>query len=291
MQYVLKQKVYFLVIVLLLCGRSAFSASLEMTQAFSDEVGRGQEISVDLLIDTDAEIINALEGKLVIDPAFSVKEIQRGNSFISLWTEAPSLEDNTLSFAGIIPGGFRGKNAYLFTLVLSADKLTERAILEAQDFSVFLHDGEGSAIPVDTTTLEFAIKSDIPLIETPLLSEDVNAPELFRLMITQNPSLFDGDYALIFSAQDKESGIAQYEVREMKYRAWSSRGVWELASSPYRLQDQSLRSFIYVRAIDNKGNARIAMLPPEHFSMVRHIPSFIILFIIALYFVIKKYVF
>lgn len=286
----LKRQRYFLFIILFFSARGVFAASLYMQHNLGADMGRGQEFSVDLVLNTDGAVINALEGSFHIDSAFSLKEIKRGNSLISLWTEAPHLEDQDIVFSGIVPGGYRGSQGYLFTLVLAATKIDDHAILEAQDFSVFLHDGEGSAVPVDTQTLTFNIASDIPLVSEEQLY-DTRSPEPFIPIVSQETSLFDGKAVVIFAAQDKESGIAQYEVRERKIRAWSSRGTWDLATSPYLLRDQSLKSFIYVRATDQQGNQRIVVIPPERFSPLRHLPALILILLLLFFWRVKKYAF
>jgi len=58
----------------------------------------------------------------------------------------------------------------------------------------------------------------------------------------------DGKYFLVFSTQDKGSGVDHYEVREGRFGGFSE------VSSPYILKYQSLDKKIFVKAIDKFGN-------------------------------------
>ena len=63
--------------------------------------------------------------------------------------------------------------------------------------------------------------------------------------------------------QDKGSGIEKYQVKETKYRIFTS-AKWLDSTSPYILKDQDLRSFVYVKAIDKYGNERIEKILPRN---------------------------
>jgi hypothetical protein len=63
-------------------------------------------------------------------------------------------------------------------------------------------------------------------------------------------------WMVLFATQDKGSGMDHYEVREVDpLLPWWGSG-WHVAESPYLLEDQTLRSAVYVRAYDNDGNVR-----------------------------------
>jgi len=234
------------------------------------EIGRGQQIEVSVYLDTDSEVINALEGSIDIPEALGMVEVRTGNSFISLWTEKPNMDNGTLSFAGIVPGGFRAVNGFLFSLILDAQSLSENVIISGQNIAVFLHDGKGSKVVSESNDLALNIRRDIPVVSLIKDQGDREAPEIFTPIVTKNPALFDGDYFLVFSAQDKHSGIQQYEIRESKWPVLNkTKGIWGIASSPHRLEDQTRESFIYIRAIDHSGNIRVVSLAPEKTSGYR----------------------
>ena len=86
---------------------------------------------------------------------------------------------------------------------------------------------------------------------------DATSPEVFRLEIGQDPSIFEGKYFLSFTTTDKASGLDYYEIKEGKRD-------WEKVSSPYLLENQSLGKQIIVRAYDKGGNYREAEIKPSY---------------------------
>ncbi len=91
--------------------------------------------------------------------------------------------------------------------------------------------------------------------------------------------VFDGQYFIIFDAQDKQTGIDHYEVLESEPGAESAgesgrsdlirrfiKGKtpqWKVAQSPYLLEDQKLQSEVHVKAVDKAGNERTVKYFPE----------------------------
>ena len=70
---------------------------------------------------------------------------------------------------------------------------------------------------------------------------------------------------LIFTTQDKGSGIEYYAVQE-RSREVIDEKAWQRTVSPYVLADQNLKKYIYVKAVDKKGNERIALIRPTSTS-------------------------
>ena len=71
---------------------------------------------------------------------------------------------------------------------------------------------------------------------------------------------------MVFAAQDKGLGIDYYEIAEKRGSNITQNYaelLWQKEESPYLLEDQKLKSYIYVRAVDKAGNARIVYLPPQ----------------------------
>jgi hypothetical protein len=61
--------------------------------------------------------------------------------------------------------------------------------------------------------------------------------------------VFDGNYYVVFSTVDKQSGLDHYEIFES--------GAWKAVSSPYKLRNQSLKGGVQIKAIDKAGNERL----------------------------------
>src|SRR4030042_2646026 len=140
-------------------------------------------------------------------------------------------------------------------------KLSEENIAEIQ-FSdksqVLLNDGLGTPAKLKTQGSIFEIISKgEPLREEwkKELSGDAVVPEPFTIVIQKDPAVFNGEYFIIFSTTDKQTGIDYYEVKEC-------RDDWQNAESPYLLENQDLNSIIQVRAVDKAGNERMAEYLP-----------------------------
>ena len=67
-------------------------------------------------------------------------------------------------------------------------------------------------------------------------------------------------------AQDKGSGNDHYEVAEKRGEEIQTyeKLRWKEVLSPYVLEDQELKSTLYVKAVDRAGNERIATVPPKN---------------------------
>jgi len=84
---------------------------------------------------------------------------------------------------------------------------------------------------------------------------DHQLPETFTPLVGQNADIFGGKYFVVFSTVDKDSGIDHCEVAESKSKN-PREDSWVRAESPYLLTDQTLTSYIIVKAVDKAGNYR-----------------------------------
>lgn len=254
-------------------------------------VSVGQEFSVELFLDTgNAENINAMEGTLsYANELLELKEIQDGNSIVNFWIERPR-SDNTgyIRFAGITPGGYRGQKGSLFKIIFEA-KASGSGIVEIREQNVLRNDGQGTSVPVQTNPFRFVISqtnSSAPRIVSH--EKDRDPPEAFMPEIARDPNLFEGKWFVVFATQDKGSGIDHYEVLENRSQNIGNRS-WVQEESPYLLQDQALKSYIYIKAIDKAGNERIAMLGPRSSPQYAHyiILSILVGGVVVSYFFVK----
>ena len=72
---------------------------------------------------------------------------------------------------------------------------------------------------------------------------------------------------MVFSTQDKQSGISHYEVCEGNFH-WLGCD-WKKVESPYLIIDQNLGDRIEVKAVDLAGNETVvdAFSPPPTFGV------------------------
>ncbi len=218
-----------------------------------------------ITIDTGKESVNAVELRLGFSKNdFRIVSIQDGNSIINGWVDRPTIDESagTVSFSGIVPGGFSGADGLVATLLVEPRAAGTMPPLQMTGGMAFRNDGLGTPLAV-SFDVEPWLVSEIPTSSNRLLTaEDRRPPEEFMPEIVRDRALFDGRAALVFMTEDKQTGIERYDVLEVPagLRHGDVSG-WHEAESPYLLLDQALRSDIYVRAVDYAGNFRIVSVP------------------------------
>ncbi len=237
---------------------------------FSFDIGRGDisigdQFKVDFVLNTEGESINAFEGQIIFPKELlEVSEIRDGNSIVNFWVKRPSIDAGVVAFSGIVPGGYVGVNGELFTLIFKA-KTEGQGIIDITLAKALKNDGNGTATKLKIDKLSFNIlniaKTDATV--TPKI-KDGEVPESFKPEVSSDPSIDNGKFFVVFSTTDKGVGIDRYEVKETKNRIFTIFSSWNNTDSPYILKDQNLHSFIYVKAIDKVGNARIVKVFPNN---------------------------
>lgn len=224
--------------------------------------------SAEVSVDTGVETINVLEGTLVLPGNVSVGEIYTGNSAVLFWITKPALDTNTntISFAGMTPGGFRGK----FPLFLISDIEPQRLFVTSfTNVSAYRDDGSGT---------EVAVRFSIAPAE---LAEDTTPPEPFLPIISSSPDIFEGKRFVSFATQDKGTGISQYEYTST-WLFWPRDESWVEAESPLVLSRPETFKKIHIRAVDGSGNYR-AVSTAGSYRYATLLISTIILLCVLLY--------
>jgi len=252
------------------------AAQLELA-AQTQEIGMGQSFQVDLILDTENQDINALEGKIIFpQDLLEIKKINDGNSIINLWIDKPkSTSASQIAFSGIVPGGYDSSQGLIFSITFLAKK-EGGGVIEFNGIKALQNDGLGTEASLTASNYQFLISQEVPTpqITAPLI-EDHDLPEEFTPQIAADPAIFDNKYFLVFATQDKGSGIDHYEVCEGRKKCVT-------AESPYLLQNQRLDQQILVKALDKNGNERVVMLPaPKLLPWYRNCSFFVILIIVG----------
>ncbi|OGG48548.1 hypothetical protein A3G63_02755 [Candidatus Kaiserbacteria bacterium RIFCSPLOWO2_12_FULL_52_8] len=246
----------------------AGAATLSFTM-LQTTVGTGDPFEINVILSTKNDI-NAIEAALIIPHGLELVNTNNGNSLINFWIEQPRYdrETRTLTFSGITPNGFSGTRRLLgLTLKTSAPGTYTLSFDPAH---TTLYQNGPSGIPEPTTIEPLVLQIVNGTARTSVPAIDTEPPEAFTPIVIRTPQLYDGAWTLIFATQDKGSGIARYEVSESPARRADSSALnWTKAESPYQLSDQSLTRYIYVRAVDEQGNART-----ELFTSSRPFPWF-----------------
>lgn len=254
------------------------------TQAadFSFSVGQqkvtvGQIFEVRVFVNTNGEQINAIEGDISYPPSIlEAKDINEGNSIISLWVEKPAAKDGKIYFSGIIPGGYADDRVSVLTIPFLA-KNEGVAEIRFNAIKTLLNDGLGTEASTTLSNISFTIGPAMGVATgTPALKKDIEPPEEFKAQIVNDASIFEGRWFVVFTTQDKGSGIDYYEVCEGK-------NVCVIADSPYVLKNQELNQEIVVRAVDNSGNERVSFLPARNpLPWYKDIPIPVIIVLLAI---------
>ncbi|MGB9743186.1 MAG: hypothetical protein ACPLW9_00490 [Minisyncoccales bacterium] len=246
---------------------------------------QGDIFIVETRIDTEGECINTVK----VDLSFSkdileVVDFSTGNSILSIWLESPKInqEEGKISFTGGIPGGYcgvlPGELGKPNLLGRIAFQVRETAPNRTQNYAKveflessqgLLNDGLGTPAKLNFKNAVLTIlpeKREEPLNEwETILIRDTLPPEQFEIKLNRDKSILEGKYFIVFQAQDKQSGIDYYEVKE-------GEADWQRASSPYLLKNQRLGIIIKVKAVDKAGNERIV----EYVPPIKPFPYWII---------------
>jgi len=286
----MKHSIIIAIIFSLGAPSAAFAAKFIATSSAS-RFAPGDQFAVSVILDAEGDTINAFGGT-VSYPAnlLHLDGIRDGNSLVNFWVDAPTSTADGVTFAGITPGGYVGHSGEIFSLVFSV-KATGNGTVTVKDGQLLRNDGTGAEVPFSTSGFQFAVASSSqPGGSTVAPVRDIEAPEPFTPEIARDPNLFSGKWFIVFSAEDKGSGINRYEVRESTHRIFDL-SPWKVATSPYELADQNLASYVYIKAIDNAGNERVGMLSPTHpLPFYENFDDwFILVAVVILIFLFRKY--
>ncbi|MDO8626394.1 MAG: hypothetical protein Q7K39_02975 [Candidatus Magasanikbacteria bacterium] len=238
---------------------------------------RGQEpIKVSLMINTENDAINAVEGVIKFPAALEAVFVETTKSLVSFWVEEPRLDKVTVTggfrqvaFSGVMAGGVSTRAGHLFSLYLqptSSLALGETFLVQLTGVKAVTSNGLGTVVSSTVKNISFrlaetalATESITVPITSSLISFDILPPMEFVPVLGRNETVFDNQWFVAFSTQDSGSGIDYYEVQEA-FSTDNQDSVWVKAASPYLLKDQSLKANIFVKAIDKNGNFRVELV-------------------------------
>ena len=234
----------------------------------------GDSFQVTLSINTEGKQINTIAGKILVPPSkLQILDTRYGSSILTLWVERPKINVSagTISFAGGLPGGFSGSSGPILSFGVKA-KSEGVAEIKLSDFTILLNDGLGTEIKnIGLGALKLTIQKAAPLkaptvkpAEPPkpkeeyILPPDTTPPESFIPIVSRHPTVADNKYFVSFSAVDKDSGVAYYEIRERpriitRITAKFDKGP-EKVEPPYILKIQHWPTEVVIKAHDQAGN-------------------------------------
>lgn len=252
----------------------------------SSNAAKNTEARLEVRIDTQGEVVNALSGEIVIPKELEVSKIYDGDSAVVLWVEKPTLREDShkISFSGLTPGGISG-NRPLFSFFVKGDVGVYS--LQATNVSIFKNDGQGSPVKVTSPTGRLTIKAGATSTKDEII--DTEAPEPFTPIISETTELLDSNPFISFSAQDKGVGIDHYEFA-VKIFGSPATGDWGNAESPLVLSGDMARAKIFIKAIDKVGNERtVSIAGPTHYTYIATWSIIILLIITCALYFLKRF--
>ncbi len=256
-------KYFIFSIAVLLCVPS-FSFAAEMTlEVHALPVSVGAPLELSLSVFNPSKALNAVEGSIGFDSSkLEYIETNTGEGVISFWIEYPHLcESNRICFSGISPGGFFDVKSELMTLRFLPKNIGTTTVA-INTIRLLQHDGKGTDEPVTAGAVTVVIAEQSPL--STQASVDVEPPEVFTPSIIFDDDVEAGAAVLVFSTTDKQTDIEAYYIKEVPFSWLAAFYPWEKAEAPYVLEDQTLSSYVYVKAVDKARNERIAVVLPEN---------------------------
>lgn len=225
-----------------------------------EPIHQNDEFSIDIALSSSKEAINAVQVDVrVLNDLIEVTSLEIQNSILRFWPKEPSFSNafGLISFIGGLPTpGFKSEAGLIGKINFKAKQPGELTLTFLESSRVLLNDGLGSAAKLNRETASITILPSDKFYKPKVLPEikDANPPEPFTPAMSQNDTIFDGKYFVVFETQDDLSGIDYYEVQEIKD---DKIGEWIRARSPYVLQNQTGKIKVLVRAVDKLGNKTI----------------------------------
>jgi len=304
-----KRKIFVLFSVVVILFFVLFSVDISNAAIIeprieAKEIKKNEFIVVPIYLDTQFEEINAVEVYVNFSNNLVFRDYLDGNSIITHWIEKPHFQSSDvrrpqIEFSGIIAGGISGSNLNLIELVFEAKETGIAKIEIDKKSKVLLNDGLGTKTKLIALSQSFKVldvqglsRSELALLREKLKIRDSFPPEPFKIYLAKNKEIFNGKYYITFEAKDKQSGIAYYEISEkpINFIFLAKPDIENLsfkkAESPYVLEDQSLRSYVVVKAVDKAGNERVEILPPQRFLLYEEILMFAVYLMILMGFII-----
>ncbi len=174
----------------LIVPKAASAATLSLSPA-SGEYFVGRSFSVNVLVDSSDQAMNAVQGSLSFpSDLLHVLSVSTGNSIVNLWVEQPSFsnQDGSVNFQGVVINpGFEGSGGNIVTVTFQA-VAPGAASIAFSSGSVLANDGQGTEILDTMSGANFTLT---PLAPGPSSSNN-NAGS--TVLITSNPSIVNGTW-------------------------------------------------------------------------------------------------
>lgn len=136
-------------------------AAVYFIESPTEQVKVGQEVELQIGVDTEGERINVFNVALVIPEGLEFRSVVREQSAVNIWVQEPIFDEQSrkLTFIGGVPGGASGK-IVLLSVLLRATKAEDVKIDFNPDSEAYLNDGFGTVDKVQTRGMALKITED-----------------------------------------------------------------------------------------------------------------------------------
>jgi hypothetical protein len=134
------------------------------------EVYEGEAFVSEIRVQTSQEVINAIDVEIVFPPELlEVTDLSMGGSMFGVVPIKPEYdnEEGSIIIQGGTPGGFSG-DGLLATIFFEAKSQGSGLVIATEDASVFLHDGVGTPLKLNSLPADYTIAKrpeNLPIIE------------------------------------------------------------------------------------------------------------------------------
>ena len=125
----------------------------------NSDIVAGDIVKSDVWIDTQGNIINAVDISVSYDDSVELLSVEKNDSILNLWVSDPSFSDTTrrVKFTGGRTGGFEGRGV-IGQLYWRSENAGEKSMLGFDELSVvLLTDGEGTKAGLETRQSDYNI--------------------------------------------------------------------------------------------------------------------------------------
>ncbi|MCK5027440.1 MAG: hypothetical protein KAS07_03400 [Candidatus Pacebacteria bacterium] len=276
----------------------------------SRDVNYGDIFILNIRLDNEGECVNAAEVTIQYDKdIIEAVDFSRGESLITLWVDPPVIDPTSgeVSFSGGIPGGYCGRivgdpglsnllGKIIFSTTgnqISSNPGVIAEISISEKTKVLINDGVGTQADLQTQNAYITVleaKNFVVNEWTSQILEDTIPPEPFEVRVHQDANVEKGQYFIVFTTLDKQSGIDHFEVFESSlenpgYEVGTNKPAqWRVISENeqyYVLKDQTFKSKVIVKAIDKANNEQIAELDVKNVSNLKNFGTIERVFIVT----------
>ncbi len=228
----------------------------------SGQVQSGKEFTAELRIDTQKDSINALDVQFSFpEDIVRFESASDASSIINIWVERPHLvegEHGMVRMSGVAPGGFMG-DGVIAQVTFKGVAVGNARFAVAPESKVVLDGPDGQVAFVISHDVQVRVTegSLSEVTESPRPADTKYVPVVVA-QLAKTEIAYDDKWFISFTAQDKDFGIKEYQVRE-RFLGFLG-GEWKKTNSPYVIEHQNLLSVIEVQAVTNgetSGQTRV----------------------------------